>query len=171
MGIEPRAFHMLDSTAKPYPQSLTVYKCVCFLIFSSSTESSLAFFPQSIQFGPLFSQIQVMWLKRKKKKSHLGEFPKPSKLSEKEERLFLMVPGTTVPAILDLCIPSGLGLHQKAEDGGFGVWQEGWTAPDNQALMRGGRPRTSPRSGVRAGEDGEQPGLPCAFKLSIGLDL
>lgn len=66
-----------------------------------------------------------MWLKRKKKKSHLGEFPKPSKLSEKEERLFLMVPGTTVPAILDLCIPSGLGLHQKAEDGGFGVWQEG----------------------------------------------
>jgi hypothetical protein len=91
-------------------------------------------FLHRIQFGllppkhPVWSALQSdpsNVVEKKKKKSHLGEFPKPSKLSEKEERLFLMVPGTTVPAILDLCIPSGLGLHQKAEDGGFGVWQEG----------------------------------------------
>lgn len=79
-----------------------------------------------------------------------------------------MVPGATMPAILDLCIPAGLGLHQRPQDGGFGVQQEDGTAPDNQALMKGGRPRTSPRNSVLAGEHGELPDLPCAFKHSIG---
>lgn len=75
----------------------------------------------------------------------------------------MVVPGVTVPAILDLCFPAGLCSIK-------GLEIEGLESSRKTELLQITRLRTS-RSGVLAGEDGELPDLPCAFKHSLGLDL
>lgn len=76
----------------------------------------------------------------------------------------MVVPGVTVPAILDLCFPAGLCSIK-------GLEIEGLESSGKAELLQITRLWTSPRSGVLAGEDGELPDLPCAFKHSLGLDL
>lgn len=75
----------------------------------------------------------------------------------------MVVPGVTVPAILDLCFPAGLCSIK-------GLEIEGLESSRKTELLQITRLQTS-RSGVLAGEDGELPDLPCAFKHSLGLDL
>lgn len=76
----------------------------------------------------------------------------------------MVVPRVTVPAILDLCFPAGLCSIK-------GLEIEGLESSRKTELLQITRLRTSPRSGVLAGEDGELSDLPCAFKHSLGLDL
>lgn len=79
---------------------------------------SLAFFPQSIQFGPLFSQNQVMQLK---KKSQLGEFPKQSKLSKTKGETLHGGPRGHCASHFRLVLFSWSLLHQRPGDRGSGI--------------------------------------------------
>lgn len=137
---------------------------------------TLVFFPRSIQLGPLFSQTQAMQLEKKKKRQ-LGEFPKQSKLSEKKgETLFGGPQVWGVRVVLcqlrlvfsSWCLPPS---KASASIKGVESCRKIELLLDNQALMRRGGQRTSPRNEVLAGEDGALPNLPCAFTHSVGLDL
>jgi hypothetical protein len=118
---------------------------------------------------------QCSW--KKKKKRQLGEFPKQSKLSEKKgETLFGGPQVWGVRVVLcqlrlvfsSWCLPPS---KASASIKGVESCRKIELLLDNQALMRRGGQRTSPRNEVLAGEDGALPNLPCAFTHSVGLDL
>lgn len=120
---------------------------------------SLALSLQSTQYDPLFSQIHIIQLGKKKS---AWEIPQTANFLRRERSHRLRSHKDSAFGGPRATVPAGLGLHQRPEDGG--VWQEDRTAPDKQGRGTTGFPQKL-CAGWGAGWS------PRGLKHSLGPDL